>query len=181
MTEQTPTPPAPPASQAEAAARISELSANSEWLGKLMTGDGSATREFAALMATKVGTVAAADSGDRIDQVLKAPVNDGFKTVPGFGYQAADQLAATDLASREELSAISGFREAGVRDGVIKEIMTGRPATQAEHDAVRRLYTDKTTDSAWCERLLKGSVVEKRELILMHAVLNAPLRKEAAP
>lgn len=181
MAEETITPTAPP-SQAEAASRLSTLAANPEWLGKLMTGDGETRREFAGLMAAKVGIAAEKpDSGDRIDKILAAPANsDGFRTVPGVGYQAADQLAVTDLASREEMSAITSFRQTGLSDGVIKEVLTGRPATQAEQDAVRRLYTDKTTDSEWCARLLKGSAVEKRELLLMHIVLNAPLKKETA-
>ena len=182
MAEETITPTAPPTS-AEAAARISALAENPEWLGKLMTGDGAATREFSALMAAKVGAVAAEnpDSGDRIDKILAAPTDtDGFKTVPGVGYQAADQLTASDLATREEMTAITAFRQVGLSDGIIKEVLTGRPATQAEQNAVRRLYADKTTDSAWCERLLKGSALEKRELLLMQIVLNAPLKKETA-
>lgn len=155
-----------PASSAEAAVALSQLAADPVWAAKLLKNSPAEVQQMRDLVAAKVGR----PTDPNLDLIM---VGDGEP-------QPFAPVAESGLTVQDQAAAVIAFREAGLSDGVIREVLTGAPVSKAEQDAARRLYADKTSDaSGWVSRLLKGGAVEKRELTLLRIILGAPLKVEA--
>ena len=135
MTEQVQTPPpaAPqaPTNAAEAATRLNELKADTAWRDRYLAGGLTEQREITSLQEM----LHKSDNPD-VDRAMAGMLDDAPFQRSGH----MQMIGATQM-----------FRDLGIRDEVIRETLTGRPVTQAEHDAVARLKADR--DQIYAEAL----------------------------
>ena len=165
MSEQAPaTPPAPPATAAEAATRLAELQANSEWAAKVISKtDGYAEKqEFAGLIAMKA-------SGDNVDAIL-----DDSATPPEI-----ELVTDGKMSVRNSMASAAELREIGIADDQIKRLLTGEPLSPADFKTVEQFKNMKLGDEDFVKKLLSGGAEERRLLNLwsIYAVVG---QKEAA-
>jgi hypothetical protein len=160
MTEAAATPPAAPAasppagpSPQEAASKLATLRADPAWGERVLQSEPTALAESHALSRL-------ASQADAVDLVMSGEA----EKLPNLGLNGQPSLAAT---ARE----IPALREAGLSDGVIRELLEGRESTAEELSAVRKFQTMRHSDKSWVDRLLKGEYEAAREQRLCSIVL----------
>lgn len=156
----TDTPAPAPTTAPEAAARLSTLSADSAWAGRLLGGDVATRGEFDTL--TKM--IAAADvTAEAIAGKSSAP--EMFETT----YDGA-------LSSRAVAEGVQSLREVGLSDDVVRQVLNDAPVTRTEFEAVKRLNAQRMGDQVWISKLLEGDYEARREFTTMQVVLNSAIK-----
>ncbi len=150
---------AEPKTPQEAAIKLQTLTQNQQWRDQLLAGDSGVRAEFKSL------TELAAQAGDRLDGVLN-----GTAQPQPFEMTSREN----PLSTRDLQSGADDLRSRGLDDDVIREIMSDRVASKAEHDEVREFQRKRMGDAEWVKRLLAGDHEAQRELTLMSAVLSTP-------
>jgi hypothetical protein len=160
--EATPAPPPAllPTNAAEAATRINELKADTAWRDRYLGGGLTEKRDLTALQEI----IHKGDNPD-VDKAMAGVLDDA-------PIQRSGHMQMIGVAQH--------LRDLGIRDEIIRDTLTGRPVTQAEHDAVARLKADRMRDHAWTKEFLAGNGQHKRDAMLMDIVLTSPIKKEAA-
>jgi hypothetical protein len=160
MSEQQGTPgspPAPPATATEASARLTALSGDKAWSGKLLSGDLSATKEFNDL------TTMVAEGGD------------------GVAVAMSGVLPPAANGEMREMAGLTEFlRDIGIRDEVIRETLSGGKVTQAEFDATKRWHDQRMRDQEFTKKWLAGSPEEAKQMTLAHIILSSEIKQAAA-
>jgi hypothetical protein len=156
-----PPPPTMPISPADAATRINELKADKAFVDRYLAGGLVEKREMTALHEM---ILSKSDNPD-VDKAIAGIRDDGV-------IQRSEHMQMIGVAGM--------LRELGIRDEIIRETLTGKEVTQAEHDAVARLKADRMSDHAWTKEYLNGSNSHKREMMLISIALSSPVRKEQA-
>jgi hypothetical protein len=149
-----PAPPAAPSTPQEAASKLASLRADSAWGDRVLKSEPGALKEFHELSRL-------ASQADAVDLVMSGEA----EKLPNLGLNGQPSLAAT---ARE----IPALREAGLSDGVIRELLSGRESTAEELSAVRKFQTMRHSDKSWVDRYLKGDFDAVREARLIAAVLS---------
>jgi hypothetical protein len=148
--------PATPTTAPEAAALLTQRSADPVWGQRLMAHDVATVKEFNDLTR------------------LVASANTATEVLAG-------KLSTPSTADARLLGAgIEQLRSAGIGDDVIASFVSGQLVSQKEHDAVSRLMKMKQADQGWTEKLLKGDSDTKREFTLMSIVLASEIKREEA-
>jgi hypothetical protein len=163
-----PAAPVVPAEPAEALARIAQLKADPVWREKWMTGGPTQTREYQALFE-----VASRVTADPIEAAMAGFLENKI-------VQSSDHI--------EMIGAANWLRETGISDGVIREILSGKPVTQEAHDAAVRWKADHMRDSDWRNALLGGKMITengirrdpRRDLLTVNYLITTDIRKDAA-
>jgi hypothetical protein len=146
-------PPPEPGSLGDAVSRLSQLQNDKEWAGKLLAGDGAATREFHQLSEI------IAAKGDTVDGIMAGA--DGLSNTAVNGVPAPATVAREIPALREFLN-----------DNEIAELLRGNHvASPAEIAAVKRLRAARHGNAEWVQRFLKGDPECVRESRLCSIVL----------
>lgn len=160
MTEATPgADPAPPSTPSEAATRLAEAKNNPEWRDGLLAGNPKHLNEFKTLHEL-------IDRGDNYDLAMAG------EYAPGE-VQSSDHVQNIGVASL--------FREVGIRDEIIRDVLAGtHTVTKEEYAKVKQFKADKMTDPEWTKRLNAGDIEAKRQFHLMHIVLTGDIRDEKA-
>ncbi len=107
----------------------------------------------------------AADASDRLENVLS-------ETAQPQEFELTTPEAP--LSTRQLQAGIDGLRDRGIDDNVIRKIFSERKASKAEHAAIQEFKPQRMGD-AWVKRLLAGGHDERRELLLISAVLSPPV------
>jgi hypothetical protein len=163
MTEAT-TPPASPKNAAEAAARLADLRNDPAWGKKFLEGDAAArteSRQLSELIA-----------GDVTDQ----PVRTADDTLGQIDAEIMTGMLDGSSSSREMISAIPFFREAGLSAGSIRQIFTDEAFTQQEHDLASAWKTSHMRDSAWCAKYTAGDTEAHRQMLVANSILNSKIK-----
>jgi hypothetical protein len=153
-----PAPPAGPTTAAAAATKLAELRSNPAWGAKVLAQDPSTLSEFHSLAKLVA-------QSDPIDIVMSGEA----AGLPNTGFNGQPSLAAT---AKE----IPALREAGLSDGVIRELLEGRESTTEELSAVRKFQAMRHSDKSWVDRYLKGDFDAVREARLIAAVVSGAPR-----
>jgi hypothetical protein len=142
-----------------------------ERLDKMMADPGFVKAfqagEVAAKQAFDAATAAVADG-----QSLGEQLNDNARAL-GMEFT----VGPSAVTNRTMDEAVAGWRDLGLSDGMIYELMegrqidTGKPWPSETVAKVRALRTQKMNDPEWVGRLQKGGWLEKRELTLMSGIL----------
>jgi len=146
-----------------ASARIKELTSNPQWRERWLAGSKAEKDEMADLIAAKVGSTLVED------------ILDGSAMV---GAPSKGQTGAVPIA--DQLKVVETLRGEGIEDGSIRHALEGRPVSQAEHDATRRLRDRRLADPEWAKQMLAGHPDATRELHLMSIILASPIAESAA-
>jgi hypothetical protein len=172
MTNETPTPPTTPeAARATLQARI----ADKDWGAKLLASDPATRSDWENLSKIASGD-SEAIAAAKATAASATPSDDKPKTM-----QELAAAAAAEEHGRRVTSYLASVREKfEVSAGVEDELRTGKPVTQAEFDAVKKLRTQRMNDPDWSARLLKGDPEAARESFLMSMVLSSNIREEEA-
>jgi hypothetical protein len=144
-------PPAPPANATEASARLTALSGDRTWSGRLLSGDLTATAEFNSL------TQMVAEGGDKIDRAMSGVL--------------PDLLPDGDL--KHMAGTADMLRSAGVTEAVIRETLSGKEVTQAEFNATKIWYDQKMRDQKFTKEWLAGDPEAGRLMMLAAIVLSS--------
>jgi hypothetical protein len=149
-----------PTNANEATARLAQLQADPKWREDFLSGTPRNAKEFSALMET-------IEKGDNpeVDRAIAGVLYDG-------PFQPSGHML--NIATAEM------FRENGIGDDVIRETLTDKGVTQAEHDAVARLKAERMRDRDWIREFLAGNGKQKREAQLMDIVLSSTIKPGAA-
>ena len=153
-------PPPAPTNAAEAATRINELTADVAWRDRYLAGGVTEKREITALQEA----IHKGDNPD-VDKAMAGVLDDA-------PFQRSGHM--------QMIGAAQMLREVGIRDEVIRETLTGKGVTQAEHDAVARLKAERMRDHAWTKEFLAGNGEHKRDMMLMNIVLSSSVKKGEA-
>ncbi|KRR22635.1 hypothetical protein CQ14_30985 [Bradyrhizobium lablabi] len=155
-----PAPPQMPTNAADAATRLNELKSDAGWRDRYLGGGITEQREITALQ----------------EIINKGDNPDVDKAMAGL----LDDAPVQRSGHMQMIGVAQMLREAGVRDEVIRETLTGKAVTQAEYDAVARLKAERLRDHAWTKEFLAGNGEHKRAMTLMNIVLSSPIKKEVA-
>jgi hypothetical protein len=148
-----PAPSPPPATPAEASARLSTLTADKDWAGKLLAGHGETTKEFHQLSELVA-------KGDNVDAAMAGVVPSlASGVIPDSGLLLMANVAA-DL------------RERGVSDGAIRELLSGQKAPPEAIAAVRAWKAEHMGDAEWTAKYLKGDALAVKQMTLAQIVLT---------
>jgi hypothetical protein len=153
-----PDPPANPGTPVEASARLAFLTKDPAWREKVLAGDAATRQEMDSL--TKMVA-----EGDPTDGILAGVVPETMVEFQTPGVASYLEMAA----------AVPMLRNAGLRDEVIREILTDKKVGRREHEMTRLLQAEKMGDAEWRQRLLSGDFVARRELTLMSTILSATI------
>jgi hypothetical protein len=139
-----------------AQARISELTGNKDWSGKLLAGDATTVSEFQSLM----------------ELLVRDP------TPSAESIAAASQRAADD---KNLNSFLDGARARfPVSDEVASQIATARPVSKADHELGTQWLQQLASDPDRSAKLMRGDLETKRQFF--HAsVLAASNVTDGAP
>jgi hypothetical protein len=154
MTDQLQTP-ALPTNAAEAVTRLAQLSANENWANAVLSGNGPQVAEFKDLQKL----IAA---GDNVDKALAGVMEDG--PFQQSGHTLNIGVAAT-------------LRDKGIRDEVIREVLSERPVTQQEREMAVRWKADHMGDSEWVKKYMSGEREQVREMTLANIILSSPIKE----
>jgi hypothetical protein len=146
-------PPAPPATATEASARLTALSGDKAWSGKLLSGDLAATKEFNDL------TTMVAESGDGVAVAMSG-------VLP----------PAANGEMREMAGTAEFLRDVGIRDEVVRETLAGAEVTQAEFDATKRWHDQHMRDQEFTKKWLAGDPEAARQMTLAHIILGSNIK-----
>jgi hypothetical protein len=160
MTDQPQNIPVPPASAAEASTRLNELKADPAWRDRFLAGGLTEQREMTSLQEL----LNKSDNPD-VDRAMAGLLDDA--PIQRSGHM-------------QMIGAAQMFRDIGIRDEVIRETLTGKEVTQAEHDAVKALKAERMRDHAWVKEYMAGNGQHKREMMLMNIVLTSRIKSGAA-
>jgi hypothetical protein len=155
-------PPAPviPTNPTEAIARLDALKADAGWRDKFLSGNSPQVKEFRDLQA-----VAAKAADSKVDAAMAGILED-------TPFQSSGHLAM--------VAATSMFREIGISDAVIRQTLTDREVTQAEHDVVAKWKADRMRDHDWTKKYLAGDGDQVRDMLLANIVLSSNIKQSAA-
>jgi hypothetical protein len=76
---------------------------------------------------------------------------------------------------RDQVDAVPTLRDAGLRDEVIRQILSDQTVSKIEYDAVANLQKRRMADPEWCKKLLANDHATVRESLLMSAVLASEI------
>lgn len=145
----------------EAAAKLSTLTQDKDWGGKLLNGDVATRREFDAL------STLAANAGSRLDAVMAGA--------------EPPMIEMTDedhpMTSHHLATMVGWMREDGMSDATIRQIAEGQPVTKEEHRTASQALTALMGDREWTAKLMKGDVRARRDHGLLHAIINSPIKE----
>src|SRR5262249_1369323 len=150
-----PPPSANPTTPAEATARLDALRGDRDFYDKLMSGNADTRREF-----DRLNELASRDN--RLDAAMSEN--------PEFPMMETTD-AEHPLTTRELASVVESFREAGLANDVIKDVLEGKPVSAEERQAVQRFKNMRFGDSDWVRKLQACDHEAKREHLLMSSVL----------
>lgn len=151
-------PPAPPATPGEAATRLSTLSADAEWRGKFLAGNGPQVREWNELHQL-------AANGDNIDMAMAG------KFLPGG--QSSEHIVQMETAAM--------MQELGIRSEIIRDALSDKhTVTRAEFEATKVWKADRMTDPEFTKRWLAGDREAKRKMMLADIILTGNVKEDAA-
>jgi hypothetical protein len=156
------TPAAPPAQEptaAEASTQLAAKKADPTWLNAFLGGSGPHVAEFRKLTeiaakATDEANVEAAMAGKYL------PFNDG------------EHLARMGTASM--------LREEGIGDDVIRQALSGKPVSRAEHEAATKRKADLMRDHEWSKQYLAGNGPQRQEMMLLNIIVSSDVNEESA-
>ncbi len=152
-----------PQTPAQARALLAQRSADPDFLRELEAGNADTKKEFARLTELIAQADPAADAIAGID-----PQDIVNTTIEG------------EISQRATLSATADLRDAGIPDGAIEELLTGRPVSAAEVKFTKKFQAMRHGDPKWVERLLSGDYEARRELTLMTIILNSEVADPSA-
>jgi hypothetical protein len=154
-------PPAPviPGTAGEATARLNELKGDQVWTNELLAGGSRQAKEMAALLEV-------IDKGDnpQVDRAMAGELEDA-------PFQPSGQIAM--IGTTEML------RAAGIRDEVIREFLTGQPISAQEQKLVAARKAERLRDHEFVKRFMAGDGEQRREMLLIDLILNAPTKTAA--
>jgi hypothetical protein len=130
---------APPA---DAPATIADKLADPAFRDAYLAGATQQRTEIANLIAGKVD---AAGTAAIVDAALAG-------SLPTSGLLNSKN----GISPQNLISAAQKFREIGVSDGALRELLTGAKTDKATYDKVERLRTELLRDPEWKEKWLKG-------------------------
>jgi len=145
---------AKPATSEQARNRLDALTSDPVWRNRFEAHDSVARAEFHALtnLSAEGGSVAHALAG------IVPP--GGIHTGPG-----------ADLAQMAD--AVPFFRELGIGDGIISELLSDKPSSPLEARLAREWRDRHLKDEAWVKRWNSGDPVARREMVLCSMVIAA--------
>jgi hypothetical protein len=150
-------PAAPPANATEASARLTALSGDKAWSGKLLSGDLTATKEFNDL------TTMVAEGGD------------------GVAVAMSGVLPPAANGEMREMAGLTEFlRDIGIRDEVIRETLSGGTVSQAEFEATKRWHDQHMRDQEFTKKWLAGDPEAAKQMTLAHIILSSEIKQAAA-
>lgn len=149
---------AAPTTPAEARARMAALAADPKWSTAYLNGDVEARREFQSV------TALIAD-GNEADLALAGVVPENLVD---FGPGAS---------VRDQAKAVPNFREMGIRDEVIREVLEDRTVSQHDHDMAENWRNLRLKDSNFVKQYLSGDGEAVRLMTLANIVLTAAIKK----
>ena len=145
---------------AEASARLETLQADSTWRTAFLAGDGPKVAEFNQL-------IAAAHPDQESRELEMAISGQLFESVSG---QPQGHL--------ENVAAARALREAGLDDAVIRQVLTGGPVSQVEHDAAQKQKAAMLRNPEAVARFLQKSSPEYEIMTNLNVVISAPIKSE---
>jgi hypothetical protein len=146
-------PAAPPANATEAGARLTALSGDKAWSGRLLSGDLTATKEFSDL------TTMVAEGGD------------------GVAVAMSGVLPPAANGEMREMAGLTEFlRDTGITDDVIRQTLSGHEVTQAEYDATKRWHDQHMRDQKFTKEWLAGDPEAARLMTLAHLILASGVK-----
>jgi hypothetical protein len=141
-----------PTTSAEARNRLDALVSDPAWRNKFESYDSATRAEFHAL--TNLSS-----EGGPVEHALAGIVPPGgINTNPG-----------ADLAQMAD--AVPFFRELGIRDEVIRELLEDRPSYPIHLRQARERKEQRMKDKAWVERWFNGGREERREMMLLNFII----------
>jgi hypothetical protein len=154
-------PPAPviPNTAGEATARLNELKADPAWRDEFLAGGSRQAREMASLLEV-------IDKGEnpRVDRAMAGVMAD--QPFQEQGHLA--MIGATDM-----------LRSAGIRDDVIREFLTGQGIPAEEQKLAAERKAERLRDHDWTRKFLEGNGEQRKEMLLIDLILNAPTKAAA--
>jgi hypothetical protein len=160
----TPTP--PPASPSEVAAaqareQLDAKYADAKWLEKFHAGDILARREFGKLTATIAGY------GGNVEPF--EPAEDDLPPV-------AVTSGPTALTPRRLQNVVGELFAAGLDERSVEQIVDGERVTAKEYEAALQTRERLRNDPEWIRRLFAGGHEERRQHLLLSAILSADIK-----
>jgi hypothetical protein len=123
-----------------------------------LAGDGKTKAEVANLIAQKIDPAAVAS---KVDQALS-----GSLSTSGFSHaNSPDGVSPQNL-----LSAVASFREIGISDAAIRELLVGQKTDRETYQRVEQLRTELLRDPEWRARWLAGGELERQQAVLFSIV-----------
>jgi hypothetical protein len=147
--------PASPNNAAEAVTRLTQLSADGEWANAVLSGNGPQVAQFKSLQEMIA-------TGDNVDKAVSGVLEDG-------PFQQSGHIQNVGVAA--------SLRDQGIRDEVIREVLSGRPVTQQEHEMAVRWKADHMGDSEYVKKYLAGEREQVREMTLVNIILSSPIKE----
>jgi hypothetical protein len=147
---------AAPSSAAEASARLDVLISDKEWAGKLLAGDGLATKEFHDLSAL----IAA-------DEKVEAAMSGKGSVLPG-GIPDSQLKLMTETAGY--------LREHGVGEGAVRQTLTGEKVSKKEYELVTAWKAQHMRDGDFTKKYLAGDSEATRQMTLANIVLASEIK-----
>jgi hypothetical protein len=153
---------APDAAAAAIAARMADPSFRQEFL----KGGAQQKADVAALVAKKVDAAATAA---KVDAALAG-------TLPTSGFVHANTEAG--VSPQNLISAVAGFRELGVGDEALRELLTGKQTNKETFDRVAEFRQTLLRDPEWMKRWLGGDLECRKQMALCNIVKLGGVKKE---
>jgi hypothetical protein len=143
---------------AEASTKLETLKADPDWGKGFLAGDGPKVAEFQQLTA--------AAQPDHESRALEMAI----------GGQLFEGVAGQPPGHMEAIATAQALREAGLGSDVIRQVLTGAPVTQAEHDAATRQKAALLRDNDFCKNFLAKNGPEVERMALLDVVLTSPIK-----
>lgn len=150
-------PPAAPPTPDQAAAKLTELRGNKDWVTKFLAGNGPEVAEYGNLSEIAL-------SKDDTDKVGLA--------------MAGQYLAVNDSEHLTRMGTASMLRDAGIADDVIRQALSGSPVTQQERDAAEKLKAKLMSNSDFSKKYLAGDGEAKEQMMLLQIITSSDVRQE---
>lgn len=141
-----------PTTPAEAVTRLEQRSSDRDWAAKLLSGHVDVTREFHALTEL-------ASSGDDIDRAISGNISD-----KNTGVTTGELVEMRNVAGM--------LRDRDIPPEVIREQLSDKPVSQAEHDLTARWKKEKMADREFTAAFLRGEPDAVRRLTLADMILS---------
>jgi hypothetical protein len=141
-------PPAPtkPTTAIEAAARLKELTSDPAWVREYTSGGIEQRRELAALTEQVA-------NGDPLDSVMAGIEPSGLNV----------DLSGTRASPRDQIAAVAAWRDQGIGDRAIREILSDLKPTREEHNLAKYNNARRFADPVWVAALMAGDPLAQQD------------------